>query len=181
MAALTTTSGAITINASFTETVTSGLIVSQTLPTSISTSVNYGNNNTGATNIDLVVGQQLTLNASPTTWNLTSINTLDGTYRAFARVREFMVQNLGSAPVTIYANSASGVGWLPSSTTPLTVYNGTSTSVSATGGRLLLSDPWVVGASSGMWVNASSGILVFNPGGASTSINVIIAGTSSAG
>lgn len=181
MAALTTTSGAVTINAAFSETVTSGLIVSQNLPASVSTSVNYGNNNTGATNIDLVVGQQLTLNASPTTWNLTSINTMDGTFRAFARVREFFVQNLGSAPVTIYANSASGVGWLPGSATPLTLYNGTSTSASASGGRLMLADPWVVGASSGMYVTASSGILVFNPGGGSTSINVIIAGTSSAG
>jgi len=181
MAAATTVSGQLQTNFTFTETLSSGYINPLSLPASISGALTYQNASSGSNAIDLLVATQLTLSASATTLDLTSVSDLGGTARTFARVREFVVQNIGSASVKVYANSTSGVPWLPSgSTSALVAYAATSTSGSTAGGKVYLSDPWTTGGSTGQYILTGSSKVVFDPGTGSTSVNVIIAGTSTA-
>ena len=178
MATQTNTSGSVNLNVNFTEVITSGVIVSQNLPSAVNQAISYGNG-TSAGNVDLIYGKQLTLSASPTIVDFTSVADLSGTTQNFARIRELVVQNLSSFTLKIYANSTSGVTWLPAGSANAIQLFGYGTSVTSTSyPTFRLADPVTVGATSGMYVTASSSKIVFDPGANTMSINVMAAGGS---
>src|SRR5208282_4857194 len=96
MATQTNTTGTVTLNAGFTEIITSGVIVPQNLPTATNQSITYANGTT-LLSTDLIYGKALTLSAAATTLDFTSVLDLSGTSQSFARIRELVIQNLGSA------------------------------------------------------------------------------------
>ena len=178
MATQTNTSGTVTLNASFTEVITSGVIVTQNLPTAVNQSISYGNG-TSAGNVDLIYGKTLTLSAAITTLDFTAVADLSGATQNFARIRELVVQNLSSFPLKIYASSSSGVTWLPAGSANAIVLPGYGTSVTSTSyPSFRMNDPVVVGNASGMFISTSSGRIVFDPGANTFSVNVMAAGAS---
>src|SRR5271166_1994958 len=178
MATLTNTTGIVQQNAGFTEIVTAGVVTPQNLPTAINQSFSYANG-TSAGNVDLIYGKQLSLSGAITTVEFVAAADLSGTTQVFARIREFLVQNLSSFPLKIYASSASGVTWLAASSTAAILLPGYGTSATSTSyPSFRMCDPVTVGATSGMYVTASSSKIVFDPGANSFSINVIAAGCS---
>lgn len=176
--------GSTNVNASFNQSISSGVVQALNLAAPIYRLANYGTSGSGASQVNTIYSKQLTLNAAATTVDFLSAPDLNGSSTSFARIRELIVQNIGSADCRVYANSTSGVAWLPAgSTSALFARAATSassiTSTSAYGGVIQISDPLSVGSLSGNLITASGSKIVFDPGSNSTSINVIVVGTNS--
>lgn len=169
MATATNVQGTAQATLGFVETITSGVINTVTIPATINQTVTY-TNGTGAGQVDLAVAKQYTLNAAATIIDLNSIADLSGSSVTFARVREFVVQNIGSADVKVYAYSLSGVAWLPGSASTLYA-RAASTSSASSGGMLRISDPLSVGATGNLVVSSAAKI-AFDPGASSSSVYV---------
>ena len=83
--------GTATVTSGFNQTVSSGVVTTQTIPASVSLTTQYANG-TGAGKVDLIHARQLTLAGSATTLDLTALTDLSGAAANFARVRELVVQ-----------------------------------------------------------------------------------------
>ena len=110
--------GSITLNASFSESITAGVITSQNLPASVSQNLSYQNSQ-GSGNpltVDAIYAKALAFGTTNINLNLGSTTDLAGNSVCFQRIRELVVQNSNSFPVWINglaSNSSSGVTWLP--------------------------------------------------------------------
>lgn len=176
---MATVSGNANVQVSVTQTVTAGLVTTQQLPASITSLVNY-TNGTGAGQINLCYAKALTLNATPTTLDLTSITALDGSTVNFARVRELFVLNLNSTGGQIVTvGSSGGVGSAFSAfqgASGTTFIHPAITSSVASATMLRWSDPSNVGASSGAVTGASNKNVKLDPGANSVTVQVVILG-----
>lgn len=172
-------SGNVQLTTSFTETITSGVVQTQNLPAGISQALNY-TSGTGAGQINLIYAKQLTLNATPTTLDLTNLADLTGSSYSFARVREIIIANLASTGgQTLTIGSSGGVGsgfsgfWGTSAT--ITVHPATASAVGSAN-IVRFADPFNTSSTSGAVVGASNKNILLNPGANSFSVNVIILG-----
>lgn len=172
-------SGSIQVSVAATQVVTSGLVSTQNLPASITQALNYSSG-TGAGQVNLCYAKALTLNATPTTLDLTSILALDGSTVNFARVRELFVMNLASAGGQVLTvGSSGGVGSAFSAfqgASGTTVVHPAITSSVASATMLRWSDPSNVGASSGAVTGASNKNVKLDPGANSITVQVVILG-----
>jgi hypothetical protein len=158
------------LNAGFNQTVTSGVVTTQTLPASISLTTQYSNG-TGAGAINLVYAKQIALVAStPQTLDLTSLTDLSGATVSFARVRELIVQ-------VVTATSAFNVTLGAAASNPFAAFWGTTgTDVVYAGSIRYFTDPTSVGAGVGAVTSGTSKSLKIDPGSNNVTINLIIAG-----
>ena len=166
--------GNVTRNLSFTESVTTGVLATQNIPVPITQSVAY-TNGTGIRAVDTIYGKQLTLAATTTTLDLTSLTDPAGNTVNFARVREFSVQVVTPTvgySVSIYKGASNGWSFLPASTGPIIVQ--------PNGGMFGMSDATSTGGSAGYLVSGSSKMVVLDPGSNTIIINIIIVGGSAA-
>lgn len=172
--------GSITMNAAFTETITSGVIQTINLPTGINQNLNYSNAlGTGASlTTDLIYGAQKALTGNAFTLSFVALPDLNGVNQSWARVRELHIQNLNSFPVYVFASSSSGVPWLGSTSTTGIMIPGNNSANSTVYPYIRLCDPVLSGVSSGYWIGASSYNLVVScaAGTSLTSVNVMAAG-----
>jgi hypothetical protein len=170
-------SGGVTLNGAFTETIPVGSttgtqfqipangIIQQTLA-----------NGTGASAaVDTLYSAQLTLAAAATHINLHSTTDPAGNSIVFARVRWWFVQNLTTTAgylVNIYTRSGTDpVTWLPTATTNALWV--------AAGGAYMGLD--ALSTSTNGWVVSSTAYdFTLDPGSNTVSVQVIIAGNSSA-
>lgn len=177
MATATNVAGTSAMNLGFVETITSGVVTTLTLPATINQSITYSNGTT-ALSVDLIHAKQYTLNAAATTIDLTSIADLNGSTVSFTRIREFVVQNLSSFDVQVYAYSLSGfTNMLPGSASTLYARAAASAS-SLSGGMIRISDPITSVSSQGILVASSNCKFRLDPGANSCSVNVLILGCS---
>ncbi len=164
--------GTAQLNAGFNQTVTSGLINTQTLPASIAVTTQYSNG-TGAGQIDLLYARQLTFAVStPQTLDLTAITDLAGATVNFARIRELIIQvvtttsgvklTAGPQPLTRGPHSGGPRGRTSSRPGPPTA--------SRTQRQL--------GRESGPVTSGTSTDLKLDPGAAIQIVNILIAGCS---
>lgn len=172
--------GSITLNASFTETITAGVIQTINLPTGINQNVNYQNAlATGASlTTDVIYGAQKGLTSNTFTLAFNALPDLNGTAQSWARVRELHIQNLNSFPIYVFASSSSGVPWLGSTSTTGIMIPGNNSANSTTYATLRLCDPVTSGVASGYYISTSSYNLVVScaAGASSNSVNVMAAG-----
>lgn len=163
--------GTAQLSAGFNQTVTSGVITSQTIPASIALTTQY-QNGTGAGAVDLIYARQLTLAATPTTLDLTTLTDLSGAAASFARVREFAVQVVDTTTthVVTLGNAASNA-WAP-------IWGATGTNLVAAGSIYHVTDPTSVGSGVGYVVGASSKNLKIDPGSNTVVVNILIVGCS---
>lgn len=170
-------------NVGFLQLISSGVVQPLNLNAQILRNLSY-TNGTGANQVNTIYAKQLTLSAAATTVDFLSALDMNGSSTSFARIRELIVQNIGSADCRVYANSTSGVAWLPSgSTSALFARAATTassiTSTSAMGGIVKISDPQSATSLTGNLITASGSKVVFDPGANSTTINVIVVGANS--
>src|SRR5262245_18892644 len=92
MATFTNVSGSVNLNTAFAKTVSTGVITTLNIPATINQAVTY-TNGTGTSQCDLVYAKSLSLAATPTSLDLTSLTDLSGTSINFARVREVQIVN----------------------------------------------------------------------------------------
>jgi hypothetical protein len=83
--------GTDALTAGFNQTVSTGVVTTQTIPASINLSTSY-TNGTAAGKIDALYAKQLTLAATPTTLDLQALPDLTGTNQVLLRVREIIIQ-----------------------------------------------------------------------------------------
>src|SRR5690242_19683420 len=89
---MATIGGTSQLSAGYNQTITSGVITSQTIPASIALTTQYAGG-TAAGKVDLIYARQIALAAStPQTLDLTNLTDLGGGAVSFARVREFVIQ-----------------------------------------------------------------------------------------
>lgn len=164
--------GSSQIIASFNQTVTTGLIQTQTLPAGISLSSQY-TNGTGANQIDLVYAKQLTFAVStPQTLDLTAIVDLSGATVNMARVREIVIQVVtATSGYKLTAGAAAADPWAP-------IWGTTGTNVVFAGSTYRFSDPTSIGGGVGAVTSGTSSDLKLDPGAAIMVCNVLIAGCS---
>lgn len=166
-------SGNVILNASFTENVSSGVIVSYQVPATVSSTLSYGNG-TASNQVDTLYAKQLTLTGATQTIDLTSLTDPAGNSINFARVRELIVVNTATTAgydVKVEAGASNGWAVLPPSSAPVyTRYSGT----------LRISDPVSTGGSNGNVVSGTSKTITFDPGANTIVINVLIVGGSAA-
>lgn len=165
--------GNVTFNAAFTETVSSGVIQTYSVPATISSNLSYANG-TASNQIDTIYAKALTLSGATTTIDLTSLTDPAGNSANFARVREFIVVNTSTTAgfdVKVEAGASNGWSVLPPSTSP--VYARYS-------GILRISDPVSTGSGNGNVVGSTSKTVTFDPGANTVIINVLIVGGSAA-
>jgi hypothetical protein len=168
---MATIGGTSQLSAGFNQTVSSGVITSQTIPASISLTTQYGNG-TGAGQVDLIYAKQLTLAATPTTLDLTAVTDLSGASVNFARVREMAIQivdktaghnvTLGNA-----ATNAFSAFW-----------GATGTDVVFAGSIRYFTDPTSTGAGVGAIVDSTHKNLKLDPGANTVVINILVVGCS---
>lgn len=170
-------SGNVNLTASFTETISSGVVTTQSLPASITQGLSYSSG-TGPGQCDLLYSKQLSLAGSATTLDLTSLADLAGSSYSFARVRELIITNLASTggyTLTIGSASASAwTGFLGTASATAVIHPGTS----AGGNTHRWSDYYNTGSTSGAVTGASSKLLKLDPGANTFSVNIIILGCS---
>jgi hypothetical protein len=156
----------------FNQTVTAGLIQTQTLPAGISLTTQY-TNGTGAGAIDLVYAKQLTLVAStPQTLDLTSILDLSGATISFARVREMVLQVVtATSGYKVTIGAAASNPWAP-------FWGTTGTDIVFGGSTRYFTDPTSIGAGIGAVTSGTSKSLKLDPGSNTIVCNLIIAGCS---
>jgi hypothetical protein len=114
-------SGSVTIQASFSEAITAGVITPQSLPASISQNLSYQYSSATGNPLttDAIVAKTLAFSAAGyATINLWPAVDLAGNSTSFQRVREIIIQNSNSFGCFINAGSSnastSGVMWLAS-------------------------------------------------------------------
>lgn len=163
--------GNVSLNFSFVEAVSG--VTNYQIPATISANLSYANG-TASNQVDTIYAKQLSLTGATTTIDLTSLTDPAGNSINFARVREFIVQNLSStAGYDVKIESGASNGWapLPPSSSPnYARYSGT----------FRMSDPVSTGGSNGNVVSGSSKTITFDPGANTFNINVIIVGGSAA-
>lgn len=169
----TTVSATITLNASFSETISTGFPDPLSGSQAITQTDSYVTSGTGSGQIDTVYAAQFSLAAStPQTINLTSLTDPLGKSISFARVRDFVVQNTASTSgydCQVYASASNGWAVLPASSGPL---------YARAGSVVRLSDKLSTGSGAGNIVSGSSNSVTFNPGSNAVTINVWIVGGS---
>lgn len=162
--------GTTQLVAGFNQTVTSGLITTQTLPASISLTTQY-TNGTGAGAIDLIYARQIALAAgTPQTLDLTSLADLSGATVSFARVRELVIQvvtTTSSYLVTVGAAAANP--WDP-------FWGTTGTDTVFAGSIRYFTDPTSIGSGVGAVTSGTSKNLKLDPGSHNVTLNLLIAG-----
>jgi hypothetical protein len=169
-------SGTITLNASFQEVISSGVVSNLNLP-AIGTIQQTLINGTGAASaVDTIYAAQLTLAGAATHLNLhTGLTDLAGNAIAFARVRFWFVQNLTLTAgylCNIYTRTGTDpVTWLPVTTT--------GALWAAAGGFCFGLDPLST-STNGYVVGASAFDFTLDPGANTVSVNVILVGNSAA-
>lgn len=167
--------GQVTFNASFAESVTTGAVVNYQIPATVSANLTY-TNGTASNQVDTIYARQISLAATTTTLDLTSLTDPAGNSINFARVRELIVQNLSATAgrdVKIYAGASNGWAPLPASSDTNYLYARYS-------GVFRLSDPVSTGSGNGNVVSGTSKTIVLDPGSNTISVNVIIVGGSAA-
>jgi len=169
MAAVT---GTAQLVAGFNQTVTSGLITTQTLPASISLTTQYANG-TGAGAIDLIYARQIALVAStPQTLDLTALTDLSGATVNFARVRELVVQVVTTTSAfNVTLGAAAANPWTP-------LWGTTGTDTVFAGSIRYFTDPTSIGSGVGAVTSGTSKNLKLDPGSNNVTINLLIAGCS---
>ena len=193
-------SGNVTLNISFSEQITAGVITTQNLPASVSQNLNYSSATTGAANTtDTLWAKAVTFGSGAagtggTTANycqiaLTSLSDLGGNSIKFQRVRELIIQNSQSYPIYLFGGNSAGsstVAWLPStgigSSGLMIPGYGSVSANSGTWPTFRICDPVTsavsTGAQAGYFVStATCWFTLANPTGASSdSVNIMIAG-----
>lgn len=148
----------------------------------VSRNYTYTNSNAGGSGVvDQLYAKQLTLSAAATTINLTSLTDVGGNTIDFARVREFVVENLNTTigqDCKVEAGAANGWSVLPPSTNPLYARSGGVLTTATVVGTVQISDPFSTGASNGNVVTTGSCNVTLDPGSNTITVNVIILGTS---
>lgn len=174
-------SGTLNINASFNQTVSSGVISTQSLPAALTFNCSFSNG-TGTGAVDLCYAKQLILAGSATTLDLTSLADLSGATVSFARVRLLMIQNLATtAGYTVTVGAAASnqfTGFLGTTTSTVIL----QPNVGATSNQSVHTflDPYSTGASTGAYVDSTHKSLKLDPGANTISVNVLILGCSAA-
>lgn len=169
----------INLTAQASEIISSGVVTTQTIPAGITQGITY-TSGTGSLQCDLIYAKQLSLAAAATTLDLTSLADLIGSSYSFARVRELIVQHLGSVGsqvVLVGSASASAFSAFMGASQQASLYAGGASSLSSYN-AIRFSDPYTVGSTSGAVTGASSKLLKLDPGAATISVNVIILGCS---
>lgn len=165
--------GTAQLSVGFNQTVTSGLINTQTLPASISATSQY-TNGTGASMVDLVYAKQLTLLAStPQTLDLTSLTDLSGATVNFARIRELVIQVVTTTSgYTVTVGAAAANPWAA-------LWGTTGTMVIPAGSIFRVSEPNLL-STAGLVTSGTSKNLKLDPGANQVVINLMIVGGSAA-
>ncbi len=164
--------GTQSFSASFTQTVTSGLTVTQTPRGAVTQSLSY-TNGTAANMVDFLYAKRLTLAVStPQTIDLQALADIAGNTVNMLRVREFIVQVVDttlSHTVLVEAGASNGWAILPAGGI-----------IAAPGGTGIvhLSDPVSVGGGVGYVTGSGSKTVKFDPGAIQIIIDVLIAGCS---
>src|SRR4051794_6850046 len=169
---MATIGGTSQLSAGFNQTVSSGVITSQTIPASISLTTQY-QGGTAAGKVDLIYARQLTLAAStPQTLDLTNLTDLGGGSVNFARVRELAIQVVTTTvDFNVTLGAAAANPWAP-------FWGTTGTDIVHAGSIRYFTDPTTVGASKGAVVGASSKNLKLDPGSNTVVVNILIVGCS---
>lgn len=165
--------GNCSMNLAFTESVNSGVIVPYSIPATVSANLSYANG-TASNQVDTIYSKQITLSATTTTLNLTTLTDPAGNSINFARVREFIVVNTSSTAgydVKVEAGASNGWSPLPPSTSPL---------YARYSGSLRISDPVSTGTGNGNVVTSTSNTITLDPGANTITVNVLIVGGSAA-
>lgn len=183
MAVVSNVSGILSLTASFTEVVSSGVVApssgggSLSLQSIISIADQLTNSTGAAKTCDLMYAKQLTAAAAPTLIDFSSLTDPGGTSQNWTsgpgRVRLLIIQNVDTTPghdLSVYKDATSGVLWLPASTGPNKVY--------ANGCILVLYDPNSNGSTVGQIVSSSAKRLDVDPGANTVTFNVIAIGDS---
>ena len=163
--------GTAALTSGFNQTVSTGVVTTQTIPASVSLTTQYANG-TAAGKVDLIHARQYTLAGSPTTLDLTNLLDLSGAAASFARVRELVVQVVtatGGFDLTL-GNAASNA-WAA-------FWGATGTDKVFAGTIRYFTDPTSVGSGVGAVVTGSSKNLKLDPGANTIVVNLIIAGCS---
>lgn len=181
MAAILNTTGILTLTASFTDTVSAGIIASTSgggslaLQSIISIADQLTNAATGAKTCDLMYAKQLTLSGAITTLDFSALPDPNGTNRDWTsgRCRLLIVQVVDTTAghdVKVYGAATNGVAWLPLAANP---------DIARTnGGIVLIYDPNSSGAATGNVLSATSKLLDLDPGANTVVVNVLAVGNS---
>jgi hypothetical protein len=148
----------ITFSASFSESISTGLISPLYVGQGVSQTDTYSSG-TGSGQADTPYAAQLTLVAStPQTIDLTALKDPAGNAINFARVREFIVQNTATTAgydCKVYAGTTNPVAWLPPSASAIYCRYGSV---------IRISDKVSTGAGNGNIVGATAKSVTFDPG-----------------
>ena len=201
--AAATVAGNISVNASFSETITAGVITPQNLPASLNQNLTYSSATTGASlTTDTLWAAAAQFGAGGAnaggsvnhycTLPLTSLSDLGGKAVSFQRVRELIIQNLNSYPIYLFGGNSSGgsaVSWIPSAALGSSALQipgyGSASANSAYLPTFRMCDPVTSAVSSGAQLGyfvstANCYLTLFNGAGASTdSVNIMVAGCAS--
>jgi hypothetical protein len=161
--------GTDALTAGFNQTVSTGVVTTQTIPASINLSTSY-TNGTAAGKIDALYAKQLTLAATPTTLDLQALPDLTGTNQVLLRVREIIIQVVTA---TVDFNVTLGNA---ASNAFSAIWGATGTNVVMAGSIYHITDPTTVGSGKGYIVDATHKNLKLDPGSNSVVVNIIIAG-----
>lgn len=161
------------LNFTFTQTDSSGLITPVSFPATFSQIMQLANA-TGVLNaVDTLIGQQLTLAAAPTHYNLHAATDIGSNSVVFARVRFWGVQVLTLTAgfiVNVYTRTGTNpVTWLPITTT--------GALWAPPGGFVCGYDPISV-TTNGYVVGSGANDFTIDPGANTVLCNVVIAGNS---
>ena len=164
--------GTSQLTAGVNQTVTSGLINTQTLPASVSKTTQF-TNGTGAGAYDLAYAKQLTFVAStPQTLDLTAIVDLSGATVNMARIREIVIQVVTTTvDFNLTVGAAAANPWAA-------IWGTTGTHVVMAGSTLYISDPTTVGSGKGLVTSGTSKNLKLDPGSNAMVVNVLISACS---
>lgn len=170
-------SGNIQATIAATQVVTTGVVTNQNLPASITQALSYSSG-TGAGQVNLCYAKRLTLSATPTTLDLTSLSDLSGTTISFSRVREVIIMSNASTGGHVCSVGSAGASAFSmfQTASAITLVHPAVTSSVATQTMLRWSDPSNVGASSGAVTGASNKQIKLDPGANSFTVDVVILG-----
>lgn len=198
--AAATVSGNVSMNASFSEQITAGVITPQNLPASVNQNLTYSSATGGAPlTTDTIWAKAAQFGAGGANAGgsvahycqipLTSLSDLAGNAISFQRVREVFIQNSLSYPLYLYGGNSSGasaVAWIPSAASGSSAFQipgyGSASSNSVYWPTFRICDPVTASVSTGAQLGyfvstANCYITLYNGAGASTdSVNIMIAG-----
>jgi hypothetical protein len=178
MASAGIVTGSLSLSASFSEYVTSGVLSPQTLPAALGAlglvagSLSF-TNGTGSLQVDTIYAGALTLSGAATTIDFTNFSDPGNANCSLARSRLFLVFNpAATAGYDVKIEQGASNGWavVPPSSSPDYARYG--------GGIYLLVDPTSTGAGNGNVITSTSKTVKFDPGANTITIYVINAGTS---